>query len=440
VRECASYFVSYRVWLVIFFKVMFPTVAMNPFPFRFALFAILLSLPFAAFAPELDLALITTRDLQPIFNGTNLDGWIQHGGKAKYTVEDGVIVGTTVKGEPNSFLCTEKEYADFILELEVKADKTLNSGVQIRSHCFDHATIYDWGTTQIKIPAGRVHGYQIEVDHRPERRWSGGVYEEGRRRWLFDLTKNTTGGAAFKFGEWNQYRIVCQGGSIRTWINGVAAADLVDSETLTGFIGLQVHNHDQAGLSVRFRNLRLQNLGQHIWKPLWDGKTLNGWHLIGKGDWQITDGVIHATHARDEKEFGHLVTDRGFSDFTVRLKYKAVKGNSGLYFRIEEKGFSGVSGFQAEIDAEKDAGGLYETNGRAWVSQPAAADVKKWFRPQDWNTMTVSARGRRITVAVNGHQSAELLDDPGRTAGRIALQLHGGLDVEVDFKEIEILE
>ena len=116
---------------------------MNPFPIRPAQgtgrwltfpCAALLCLPFATLAQEVDLALITTRDLQPIFNGTNLDGWIQRGGKANYAVDDGVIVGTTVKGEPNSFLCTQKEYGDFILELELKADESLNSGVQIRSH------------------------------------------------------------------------------------------------------------------------------------------------------------------------------------------------------------------------------------------------------------------------------------------------------------------
>src|SRR5215468_6428978 len=70
------------------------------------------------------------------------------------------------------------------------------------------------------------------------------------------------------------------------------------------------------------------------WKPLWDGKTLAGWRVIGRGEWKIVDGAIRATHAKEEKEFGHLVTDKSYRDFTVRLKYKAVKGNSGLYFRI----------------------------------------------------------------------------------------------------------
>lgn len=175
------------------------------------------------------------------------------------------------------------------------------------------------------------------------------------------------------------------------------------------------------------------------WRPLWDGKTFDGWHTIGKGEWKIIDGAIRGTHPKEEKEFGHLVTDQSYGDFTVRLQYKAVKGNSGLYFRIEEAGFSGVTGFQAEIDADKDAGGLYETNGRAWVSQPKPEDVTRWFKPGQWNEMTVTARGGQIVVQVNGLKSAELKDDPGRREGKFALQVHGGQDCEVWFKDIEIL-
>lgn len=176
------------------------------------------------------------------------------------------------------------------------------------------------------------------------------------------------------------------------------------------------------------------------WRPLWDGKTFNGWHIIGKGTWQIEDGAIHGTHAKAEPDFSHLVSDRSYTNFTVRLKYKTLKGNSGLYFRIEEKGYSGVSGFQAEISPEQDAGGLYETNGRAWVSQPKPADVKTWFKPDEWNEMTVAAHGGHLVVTVNGKKSAEVKDDPGRAHGRFALQVHGGQDVDVWFKDIEIRE
>jgi hypothetical protein len=181
------------------------------------------------------------------------------------------------------------------------------------------------------------------------------------------------------------------------------------------------------GLSAEFR-------------PLWDGRTLEGWHVIGKGRWEIVDGAIHGTHGKAEPEFSHLVTDRVFTNFVVRVKYKAVRGNSGLYFRIEEKGYSGVSGFQAEIDPDHDAGGLYETNGRSWVSQPKPADVKRWFKPGAWNEMTVTARGGDITVTVNGIQSAALKNDPGRRHGRLALQVHGGQDVEVWFRDLEVSE
>jgi len=173
--------------------------------------------------------------------------------------------------------------------------------------------------------------------------------------------------------------------------------------------------------------------------PLFDGKTLNGWHTLPGGNWEAKDGMIVGTSEKSEPRHGQLVSDKRYKDFVVRLKFRSLKGNSGLYFRVDKVDQAvGVFGFQAEIDPRNDVGGLYETGGRAWVVQPTPEQIKTYFKPDEWNTMTVSAIGRNVTVEVNGKKSAELKDDPGRLEGHLALQLHGGNDMHVEFKDIEI--
>ncbi len=198
---------------------------------------------------------------QSPFDGKTLNGWKQRGGAAKYRVENGEIVGSSVPNTSNSFLCTEKDYGDFILEIEFKVAPTLNSGVQIRSQAFDQPREIQAGDKTIKIPAGRVHGYQVEIDPL-ERAWSGGIYDEGRRGWLNDLKDNEPARKAFRQGEWNKFRIECRGHHIKTWLNGVPAADLTDGMTPRGFIALQVHGVGERTepLEVRWRNIRLQEL------------------------------------------------------------------------------------------------------------------------------------------------------------------------------------
>jgi hypothetical protein len=180
--------------------------------------------------------------------------------------------------------------------------------------------------------------------------------------------------------------------------------------------------------------------GEPEWKPLWNGKDLTGWHPIGKGEWKIEGDQIVGRHDRAEKEYSHLVTDAVYGDFEVRFKFKSVAGNSGLYFRIDEdpKAFSGVRGFQAEIDPKVDVGGLYETNGRSWVVKPTGEQVASWFKPGEWNEMTVSANGPRVKVTINGKTTAEIDDPQGRKQGRFALQVHGGQECLVYFKDLEI--
>ena len=204
-----------------------------------------------------------------LFDGKTLDGWVQRGGKAKYKVEKGMIVGETVLNTPNSFLCTEKNYSDFVLELEFFVDEELNSGIQIRSE------------SKPDFKEGRVHGYQVEIDpknkpysKRPPnlradgspaplsepRSWTGGIYGEGKRGWLNDLTKKPDARKAFKRGQWNHFHIEATGDTIKTWINGVSAADFKDKPdelVKTGFIALQVHGAKTAGLKIKWRNIRI---------------------------------------------------------------------------------------------------------------------------------------------------------------------------------------
>jgi hypothetical protein len=185
---------------------------------------------------------------QSLFNGKDLKGWKQLNGNAKYKVENGEIVGTTVLNEPNSFLATEKDYGDFILEFEFKVDSTINSGVQFRSE------------SKKDYRNGRVFGYQYEID--PSKRgWTGGIYDESRRDWIYTLDLNPAAKTAFKQNSWNKARIEAIGNNIITWINGIPAAYLIDDASPKGFIALQVHsinNKNDEGKQIRWRNLRIQ--------------------------------------------------------------------------------------------------------------------------------------------------------------------------------------
>ncbi len=165
---------------------------------------------------------------QDLFNGKDLNGWKQLNGKAKYEVKDGAIVGTSTMNTPNSFLTTEKDYGDFILELEVMVDDKLNSGIQIRSE------------SKADYMNGRVHGYQVEIDP-SARGWAAGIYDEARRGWLYPGDLNPLAQTAFKNNQWNKYRIEAIGNTIQTFLNGVPIAHLIDDMTPKGFICLQVH-------------------------------------------------------------------------------------------------------------------------------------------------------------------------------------------------------
>ncbi|MFM7399867.1 MAG: DUF1080 domain-containing protein [Bacteroidota bacterium] len=310
-----------------------------------------------------------------LFDGKSLKGWNQKNGKAVYSVENGCIVGTTVANTPNSFLCTNEEYGDFILELELLVDDRMNSGIQFRS---------------LSLPdyqQGRVHGYQMEVDP-SSRAWSGGIYDEGRRDWLYIPEQNPAARQAFRHGQWNKYRIEAIGNVLRTWVNGVPVAHLVDDMTARGFIALQVHSiygEMKEGMQIRWRHIRIQtsdlaasapdqipvvnlipnNLSAQEaaqgYKLLFNGTDFTGWRGVHSDKmparrWSVQDGGIQVSPSDGSETGNDIVTAEQYSVFELVFEFRLTEGaNSGVkYFVNEDYDSGGKSGIGLEYQILDD--------------------------------------------------------------------------------------
>ena len=177
-------------------------------------------------------------------------------------------------------------------------------------------------------------------------------------------------------------------------------------------------------------------------KPIFDGKTLKGWTPAPGGKWEVKNGAIIGTSPKSERRHGILLTDKQYSDFVVKAKFRVNAGDSGFYFRAERvKSAVSVNGLQVEGDTTQETGGLYETGGRAWVHRPTAEVIqKRGYKKGEWTDLELSAIGRNIVVKINGVVSTELKNDKGRLKGYIGLQLHGGQVMHVEYKDIMILE
>lgn len=370
-----------------------------------------------------------------LFNGKNLNGWVKLNGNAEYKVHDNIITGISKTNTPNTFLATKATYGDFILEFDFKVDDGLNSGVQFRS------------LSTKDFMNGRVHGYQFEIDP-SSRKWTGGIYDEARRGWLYPMTYNPDGQKAFKNGVWNSVRIEAIGHSIRTWVNGVFCADLIDDMTNTGFIALQVHGigNDKSleGKTVSWKNIRIQTEGMiptqtynlrkvkqinttansiserekaEGWKLLWDGKTTNGWRgakldaFPSKG-WVIEDGILKVMKGNggESTNGGDIVTTRPYKNFILKVDFKITNGaNSGIKYFVDptlNKGEGSAIGCEFQIlddqrhpDAKLGVRGN-RTLGSLYDLIPAPAD--KPFRSGFFNTAMIVVKGNRVEHWLNG--------------------------------------
>jgi hypothetical protein len=406
-----------------------------------------------------------------LFDAKTLQGWTNPYDWGKTEVVDSEIHLTADK---KFFLVTEKEFYDYEFEGELKLPEgKSNSGFMARG----------------QVQPNRVYGYQAEADP-TDRKWSGGLYDEGRRQWLNPLWQKPEAQAAFDRNRWNRYRIRCVGNHLQFFINDVPTTDYFDPVNLFGRIGLQ--HHGEKDQTYRFRNLTVKELGRHQWKPIFDqeilkqdppkGEIIPGFRSVGGGTWAVVDGLLQGRASSEAKQpNGMLYSTKPYTNATFRLVYRFNAGNSGLFVRSEitdSQPF--VKGVQCEIDDSPQVAGLYQTGGKGWVAKPMhyletqfppdrrEVVTSRWEQARQgislddmkiksskaslekddatgiesapWQTMVVTIDGKRIVTHLNGCLATDYVIDDLADSGVIALQLHANQDLELDFKSLEILE
>lgn len=376
---------------------------------------------------------------ESLFNGKNLKGWEKLNGTADYKIEDGVITGISKMGTPNTFMATKKMYTDFILEFDFKVSDGLNSGVQFRSNSLK------------EYNNGRVHGYQFEIDP-SSRAWTGGIYDEARRGWLYALTEYPSAQKAFKNGEWNKARIEAIGHCIRTWVNGIPCSNILDDVTAKGFIALQVHaigNKEQEGKTISWRNIRICTTNPEAfktpdsqaapqvnciantiseieasegWKLLWDGKSTEGWRgaklttFPSKG-WVIDNGILKvlANDGAESTNGGDIVTIKKYKNFILKVDFMITPGaNSGIKYFVNteiNKGAGSSIGCEFQIlDDQKHPDAKLGVKGNRTLGSLydlIPADSSKPFRGGFFNTAMVVVKGNKVEHWLNGVKIVE---------------------------------
>jgi len=380
-----------------------------------------------------------------LFDGKTLNGWKQMGGNAKFDVIKGEIVGTTMPDTPNSFLCTEKEYGNFILELEFLVDSELNSGVQFRSVFKD----------------GLVRGYQYEIDPdvntpykgfpynvdkngnvipagKEPRRWTGGIYDEKGRLWIGDLSRNAAAREAFKPGKWNKIRIEAKNDLLCTYINGVLAARIVDYVNPNGFIALQVHAVPQfKEMQVKFRNIRIQDLGLNEGAGDIIDEYVSEWKDTKSG-WLAQIYVDKTT-----KEYKVNLTDKPYANIPPLTTLSGKVDGETLIFSNEE-GWTGkidrrrliIEGNGIKFEGQK----FYRVPPTLGAVPPRAAivlfdgsDLSKWAKlePKAWTEP--SGEATETARIVSGGR-LEIFPQKGKNGSIITKQVFSDCKLHVEFR------
>lgn len=381
---------------------------------------------------------------QLLFDGMTLDQWRLYNseGTGSWSAADGCIAADGTGSDSTGYVITVKEYENFDLKFDWKISEGGNSGVLY--HVLE--------SNRFRTPYVTGPEFQVvdDIDYpEPLEEWqkAGADYA----MYLPDTAKKKLNAV----GEWNTSRILFDNGHVEYWLNGEKIIEFqawtpewfalkksgkwVDAPeyglSATGHISLQDH-----GSKVWYRNMKIKELPKKE-KPaesLFNGTDLTGWITYGTEKWYVEDSLLVCESGPD-KQYGYFATEMYYKDFDLSVDFKQISdGNSGIFFRSTVDGTK-VSGWQVEVaPKDHDSGGIYESYGRGWLYQ-IPDEKEEYLKVGEWNTMRIKVTGSEVTTWLNG-QEMTYLNDPviGKANGRIALQIHDGGGIKVQWKNLVI--
>lgn len=388
-----------------------------------------------------------------LFDGETLNGWRDYNGDSltqPWTVVDGCIQAAGDGSDLSGYIVTDREFDNFILDWDWKLGHGGNSGMI-------YHVVED---PYFKVPYVTGPEYQLIDNEGWEEVNAPSKLEEWQKLGVNYAMHLPDADSMFvnPQGEWNNSRIVFDNGHVEHYLNG---HKILEFEAWTddwfarknagkwemapeygladrGVICLQDH-----GSPASFRNIKIKQLPKKVTgeaKDLFNGMDLTGWENNGTELWYVNDEGLMVCESGPDKAYGYLATREYYNDFDLTVDFKQLaNGNSGIFFRSFIEPPVKVHGWQCEVAPKgQDSGGIYESYGRGWLQQ-IPDEKENILKEGEWNTMRLRVEGDHVQTWLNGEPMVDFTDEKiGDAQGRIALQIHDGGGIKVQWKNLKI--